>query len=94
MCVCGVERGVEGTHLPRYYCQSIIQGNASCAPRGRVHYALTSGSVLVLKPPRVIVCLRLRACIFMHVSACITIECAQFLCNVGRGGGSLDTVQY
>ncbi|CAB1429079.1 unnamed protein product [Pleuronectes platessa] len=47
-------RGVERTHLPRYYCQSIIQGNARRAPRGRVHYALTTGSVLVSKPPRVI----------------------------------------
>lgn len=59
VCVC-VEQAVEGTHLPRYYCQSIIQENASCTPQGRVHYALTRGSVLVAEPPRVIVCLRLR----------------------------------
>lgn len=63
--MCGVERGVEGTHLPRYYCQSIIQGNARRAPRGRVHYALTTGSVLVSQPPRVIVCLRLRVCVYL-----------------------------
>lgn len=87
VCVCGVEQGVEGTHLPQHYCQSIIQGNASRTPRGRVHYALTSGSVLVSQPPRVIVCLRLRVCIFMHVSACITIECTLFLCIGWVGGG-------
>lgn len=68
-CVRGVERGVERTHLPRYYCQSIIQGNARLVPWGRVHYALTTGSVLVSQPPRVIVCLRLHVCIFMHVSS-------------------------
>lgn len=66
-CVCGVERGVERTHLPRYYCQSIIQGNARRAPRGRVHYALTTGSVLVSQPPRVIVCPRLRVCVYLCI---------------------------
>lgn len=69
VCVCCVERGVQRTHLPPYYCQSIIQGNARLVPWGRVHYALTTGSVLVLQPPRVIVCLRLHVCIFMHVSS-------------------------
>lgn len=65
VCVRGAEQGVERTHLPRYYCQSIIQGNARRAPRGRVHYALTTGSVLVSQPPRVIVCLRLRVCVYL-----------------------------
>lgn len=83
VCICGVERGVERTHLPRHYCQSIIQGNASRVPWGRVHYALTTGSVLVSQSPCVIVDLRLCVCIFMQVSACITIECTQFKCTGG-----------
>lgn len=70
-CVRGVERGVEGTHLPWYYCQSIIRGNASRTPWGRVHYALTSGSVLVSQPPRVIVCLEI-ACVYIY--ACVRLH--------------------
>lgn len=71
VCVCvRVEQGVERTHLPRYYCQSIIQGNARRAPRGCVHYALTTGSVLVSQPPRVIVCLRLRECVYIYACVC------------------------
>lgn len=67
--VCGVEWGVEGIHLPRYYCQSIIQGNTSRTPQGRVHYALTSGSVLVTKPSLVIVC---RDCVCIY--ACVRLH--------------------
>lgn len=77
LCMCGVERGVKRTHLPQYYCQSIIPGNARRMPWGRVHYVLTTGSVLVTRLPCVIVCLGLCVCIFMHVSAWSTIEGVQ-----------------
>lgn len=87
--MCGVERGVEGTHLPRYYCQSIIQGNARRAPRGRVHYALTTGSVLVSQPPRVIVCLRLRVCVYLCMCLLASQLNAPSSCVWGGVGGCL-----
>ena len=91
-CVCGVERGVEGTPsapvlLSVHHsgeCQARASGTCSLRFNYRICPCLEASPCHCL-PEIACVCV----CIFMHVSACITIECTHFLCTAagqeGRG---------